>query len=411
MFIVGKDGDDVNEYTLSTGYDVSTASYDSNFSVSSQDAVPQDIVFNTDGTKMFILGEGNDAVYEYTLSTGFDVSTASYDSNFSIASQETSPQGLAFNNDGTKMFVVGGTGDDVNEYTLSTGFDVSTASFVDSFDISSQDTAPNGLVFNSDGTKMFVTGNTGNDINEYTLSTGFDVSTASFVGNISVSSQDTTPGGIKFNHDGTKLFMVGVAGADINEYTLTSPFSLVNVSGEHTGDVIDSSNTSTRDTDVDVETLTVTAVRLGSSEGSGTAGSVGSALTGTYGQLTLNANGSYTYVANQTAADALDAGDVVTDSFNYTVSDGAATDIAVITITVIGINDTPTAQNDVGVIVEDGTLTVTNGANATLSGSYDATGENSGDLIDTSSSSHTDSDSDTSDSLTITQIMVVQILL
>ena len=148
----------------------------------------------------------------------------------------------------------------------------------------------------------------------------------------------------------------------------------------------------------------MTAVRLGSSEGSGTAGSVGSALTGTYGQLTLNANGSYTYVANQTAADALDAGDVVTDSFNYTVSDGAATDIAVITITVIGINDTPTAQNDVGVIVEDGTLTVTNGANATLSGSYDATGENSGDLIDTSSSSHTDSDSDTSDSLTITQI-------
>ena len=97
MFIVGWGGDEVNEYTLSTGFDVSTASYDSNFSVASQDTVPQDIVFNNDGTKMFIVGEGNDAVYEYTLSTGFDVSTASYDSNFSIASQETSPQGLAFN--------------------------------------------------------------------------------------------------------------------------------------------------------------------------------------------------------------------------------------------------------------------------------------------------------------------------
>ena len=33
---------------------------------------------------------------------------------------------------------------------------------------------------------------------------------------------------------------------------------------------------------------------------------VGAALTGTYGQLTLNANGSYTYVANQDLADALD---------------------------------------------------------------------------------------------------------
>ena len=44
---------------------------------------------------------------------------------------------------------------------------------------------------------------------------------------------------------------------------------------------------------------------------------LGQALTGTYGQLTLNANGSYSYVANQDAADVLDA-----DYFNYTVSDG-----------------------------------------------------------------------------------------
>ena len=77
---------------------------------------------------------------------------------------------------------------------------------------------------------------------------------------------------------------------------------------------------------------------------------VGAALTGTYGQLTLNSNGSYTYVANQDAADALDSGDVVTDSFNYTVSDGTVTDIAVIEITVIGINDSPVADDETGSI-------------------------------------------------------------
>ena len=68
--------------------------------------------------------------------------------------------------------------------------------------------------------------------------------------------------------------------------------------------------------------LVVSAVRVGGTEGSGTAGTVGEALTGTYGQLTLNANGSYSYVANQDAADVLDAGDTATDVFNYTVSDG-----------------------------------------------------------------------------------------
>jgi VCBS repeat-containing protein len=84
--------------------------------------------------------------------------------------------------------------------------------------------------------------------------------------------------------------------------------------GEHSGDVIDTSSSSHTDSDADASaSLTVTAIRVGSSEGSGTAGSIGSALTGTYGQLTIAADGSYSYVANQDAADALDVGDSVTD--------------------------------------------------------------------------------------------------
>ena len=72
------------------------------------------------------------------------------------------------------MFVSGVDGDDVNEYTLSTAFDVSTASFVDNFSVAAQDTGPTGLAFNNDGTKMFVAGLIGDDVNEYTLSTGFE---------------------------------------------------------------------------------------------------------------------------------------------------------------------------------------------------------------------------------------------
>ena len=89
-----------------------------------------------------------------------------------------------------------------------------------------------------------------------------------------------------------------------------------------------------------------------------------------------------------------------TDSFTYT-ADGAT---ATLIITVTGVNDAPVAQNDEGVIVEDGTLTVSNGNNANVTGSFDATGEHSGDVIDTSSSSHKDSDVDTGASLTVSAI-------
>jgi len=222
MFITGQSGDDVNEYNLTTGFDVSTASYSQNFSVSSQETNPHGVVFNTDGTKMFVVGSGGDDVNEYNLTTGFDVSTASYSQNFSVSSQDTNPRSIAFNSDGTKMFMLGSNGADVNEYTLSSGFDVSTASYSQNFSVSSQESVPEGMAFNTDGTKMFITGTSGDDVNEYTLSTGFDVSTASYSQNFSVSAQETEPTGIAFNSDGTKMFIVGTNGIEVNEYTLGS---------------------------------------------------------------------------------------------------------------------------------------------------------------------------------------------
>ena len=72
--------------------------------------------------------------------------------SFSVSSQEAKPRGFTFNNDGTKMFVAGFKGDDINEYTLSTGFDLtSTVTFVDSFSVRSEETEPSSLVFSSDG--------------------------------------------------------------------------------------------------------------------------------------------------------------------------------------------------------------------------------------------------------------------
>jgi glutamine cyclotransferase len=159
-------------------YSISGASYDSvNFSVTSQDSSPKGISFNANGTKMFVVGQTNDSVYEYALTTAYDVSTASHSQSFSVASQDANPRGIAFNTAGTKMFVVGYAESRVNEYALATGFDVSTASFSQFFSVASQDSTPQGIAFNTDGTKMFVVGNTGDSVYEYSLTTGFNLLT------------------------------------------------------------------------------------------------------------------------------------------------------------------------------------------------------------------------------------------
>ena len=70
-------------------------------------------------------------------------------------SEENNPNGLEFSTDGTKMYMVGSTGNDNNEYTLSTAFDISTASFVHSFNFVAPSSEEGGMdmTFNYDGTK------------------------------------------------------------------------------------------------------------------------------------------------------------------------------------------------------------------------------------------------------------------
>ena len=227
MFVSGNAGNDVGEYSLTTAFDVSTATFVGRFEVVNQDNNPSDVAFNNDGTKMFVTGFTGDNVYEYTLSTGFDLtSTVSFVDSFDVSGQETEPGGLTFNNDGTKMSMVGENSKKVNEYTLTTPFDVSSASFVDSFDVVGQVWRPRDVAFNNDGTKMFVVGHN-DEVDEFILSTGFDLSsTITYVGAFNVSTQDDTPTGVTFNNDGTKMFVVGSGSDNVNEYTLSCAFKV-----------------------------------------------------------------------------------------------------------------------------------------------------------------------------------------
>jgi DNA-binding beta-propeller fold protein YncE len=224
MYIVGLIGDKVYEYDLSTAWDISTASYLQNFSVAAQETLPRGLFFKPDGTKMYICGSSGDDVNEYNLSTAWDISTASYLQNKSVAAQETSPTGLFFKPDGTKMYIVGSTGDDVNEYNLSTAWDISTASYLQNFSVAAQEGVPNGLFFKPDGLKMYIVGDVGNDVNEYDLSTAWDISTASYLQNFSVQAQETSPTGLFFKPDGAKMYIVGIVG--VNEYDLSTAWDI-----------------------------------------------------------------------------------------------------------------------------------------------------------------------------------------
>ena len=230
----------VYQYGLSTAWDLSTASYSSkSFNISSQETQPTGVAFKSDGTKMYIIGYTGDDVNEYTLSTAWDVSTASYSQNYSVSSQTTLPTDIYFKPDGTSFYVSGSATSTVYQYDLTTAWDISTASYTsNSIAVSERE----GLAFNSDGTAFYVVGNSTDTVYEYNLTTAWDISTASASGqSFSVNAQDTIPYGIDFKSDGTKMYVLGVIGTDVNQYSTSLTTNTLDLS---TGSVFEITPTS-----------------------------------------------------------------------------------------------------------------------------------------------------------------------
>tara|TARA_R110000787_G_scaffold53701_2_gene125529 strand:- start:238 stop:1494 length:1257 start_codon:yes stop_codon:yes gene_type:complete len=229
MYTCGRQNDRVYQYSLSTAWDLSTASYDSVFlSVGAQDPNPHAIAFKSDGTKMYMIGTQYNDVFQYSLSTAWDLSTASYDSVAFAQAQDTSTLGMTFKSDGTKMYILGGSNDSVFQYSLSTAWDMSTASYDSiSFSVASEETNPQSIIFNSTGTKMFIVGTINDSVFQYSLSTAWDLSTAIYDSiSFSVAAQNNVPLSVKFNSDGTKMYVLGSAGSDtIYQYSTVDSFA------------------------------------------------------------------------------------------------------------------------------------------------------------------------------------------
>ena len=223
MYLGKKDftgGRRIYQYTLSTPWDISSASYASkNFNTDSQ--VGGELVgifFKPDGTKLFAQS-GNGEIYSYTLSTPWDVSTTTYDSVFKSLSGAGDTYSMTFSSDGTALYITDNDDNELKYYTLSTPWDVSTIALASSLSVSSQTATPSGVSISDDGHFLFVIDSTGTDrLLHYYLPTAYDLSTAYYTGrSFDLSNEGSTPWGL-FVRPGGVEFIVQNAG-DLYKYS------------------------------------------------------------------------------------------------------------------------------------------------------------------------------------------------
>ena len=218
--------DRIYEYDLTTAYNVSTATLNTSILVGEYTGTStflhgaMQIVFNNDGTKMFI-ADYHKTIIEFTLTTPYDIDTASttynagqgYDTN----ANQKRPTSVAFNNDGTKMFITGnhkgGNPQSIHEYTLDNPFVITSGvTHVIEVQPDPQPDHVDGIVFNYDGTKMYITDSVANEIRQFELTTAFSIATLSLQGTLDLSTYGIEGGReTVFSSDGSKMFVIDQA--------------------------------------------------------------------------------------------------------------------------------------------------------------------------------------------------------
>jgi WD40 repeat protein len=219
-------GERLYEFDLSTAYDISTAVHNYVQYVAADTAGPMDITFNPSGTRMIITGGGNGILDQYTLSTAFDISSASYDNvRMDISRPNCNIYSTEFSSDGTKMYTLGLSDAYIFQYSLSTAFDITTASYDNISYAMSFSTSTLDLIISGGGDRLLVLDYLGM-IYEVNLSTPYDLSTASY-NNVSLDTiavtgmrADSYLYGIESSPTGDKIYIVNYRNHVVYEFDL-----------------------------------------------------------------------------------------------------------------------------------------------------------------------------------------------
>jgi len=209
FFTVNYRDDAIHQYSLSTAWDIGTASADNvTLSVYADERNPTGLFFKPDGTKLYIIGTYYKYVRQYSLSTAWDLSTASLEESYYV--NITQIRCIQFNDDGTRFYVTAQSSDLIYQYDTSTAWNVSGATSAGSFSIATYEGAPTAFAFSSDGETVYLTGANGDGVDEFSLSTAWDITTASFTAFTSFSSLLSYEwGGIAINNNGDKIYLLG----------------------------------------------------------------------------------------------------------------------------------------------------------------------------------------------------------
>lgn len=210
-------------------WDVTTLVYDgsSNVSIGQNTAV----AFYDNGNKVLQFGSVSDNLYAHTVSIPYDATSTLTEIGFLDEDDGAINigSGAAFNDDGSKIYFIGWANETIYEYPLSTNYDVTTSGTVYKLSLA---TLVGGTMYNTlglhikaDGTRFWWTEAGSKRVYQANLSTPWDMSTATYDDYYTVSDVTNTAG-IHFNPAGDQFLVYSYSSDVIFQYNLTTPWDV-----------------------------------------------------------------------------------------------------------------------------------------------------------------------------------------
>jgi len=218
----------VTKFHLDELWNISSAAYFPNQNAITA-AFHASITWKPDGLKYFILDAANpDKIDGYSVPHPFNSDGATLDGSFVVNPPEGNPRGMFWHLDGTLCWITGTGSDEVHQFDLSTPWDITTMSDPGiSVLPSGTGGAPQGMFIGKGGLKLYIVDGQ-DDIMEYNMTVPYDITTLNTipVNTLDISAKTMRPRDIVFKPNGTMMFIISDTDKTITRYILPTPWSL-----------------------------------------------------------------------------------------------------------------------------------------------------------------------------------------
>jgi hypothetical protein len=212
----------LHEYSLSSPFDVTTATFTSTLNITNTLSPTLGMAFNPAGDKLVIC-DFNENILQYNVSNPYTISSASYDTQVNVTSNLSLTTGLRWGPNGNELFV-SSWDSGVGSLNTTSAYDITGMTFNSVNSIY----GTNGVAaveFNNTGSKIYVTRQDIFTVTQYTLSPAYSISSPTLDTSYNTGTQENDPNTFYWNDDGTLAVVAGI-NQTIYEYTTSTPYDV-----------------------------------------------------------------------------------------------------------------------------------------------------------------------------------------